>query len=292
MNLFRSRQRRGFTLIELLVVIAIIAILIGLLLPAVQKVREASARSVCQDNLHNIGLAIQNYVSGNNDLLPAMIDYGGYGTNPGWMPFWFNIMQELEAQAWYNKGRGTDGWGNGLHTVNLKVLTCPVDGSSNGGYGYATGWTVCSYAPNAQTFGNSINWAKSGRSQGQYSTMMSLTANKGGSNQVGVAERYGTFQNYGYDNSVTFPASSSHWGYNQYGSYLGNGNYGTPITSARPNGQAGQPQANPFVPTTGHTSCQVLIMDGSVKSVTSSVNAGTWSAAMNVFSNQTVNLDQ
>ncbi len=139
------RHWRGFTLIELLVVIAIIAILIGLLLPAVQKVREAAARSQSQNNLKQMGLAVNNFAGTFNTQCPP-----GYGVFPqgsgGWQQsgaaegtIFFHLLPYIEQQNMYNAGNCGAGqgylgmqleWANQPRAV--KTYVAPADPSIPG----------------------------------------------------------------------------------------------------------------------------------------------------------------
>lgn len=173
-RLSRKGGRPGFTLIELLVVIAIIAVLIGLLVPAVQKVREAANRMSCTNNLKQLGLACHSYADTNGGLPPALMTVGGSGwQNPSgtttYGPNWIiMILPFIEQAGLYNSsgvvtsitsfqnGSNADqNWRNVKGTV-IKALLCPSDPNTAVPFsGSGGGWARGNYAANQGPGGTS-----------------------------------------------------------------------------------------------------------------------------------------
>ncbi|HEV3236489.1 MAG TPA: DUF1559 domain-containing protein [Gemmataceae bacterium] len=222
-----SRRWRGFTLIELLVVIAIIAILIGLLVPAVQKVRQAAARTQSQNNLHQMGIAIHNLHDTHGKLPVTVGCFPSNGNNTDWnvpsLPARFGTLQYfllpyIEQDNAYKDPviNGTDTLGPNGTPINggphpgeswysntkVKVYVAPADPTLPGDYGAwgTNGGTrgLCNYAANWHVFGGGWgeDWGTGGKAR------IPASFPDGTSNTILFAERYSICGDPANDNSA------------------------------------------------------------------------------------------
>ncbi|VTT98313.1 Uncharacterized protein OS=Blastopirellula marina DSM 3645 GN=DSM3645_20902 PE=4 SV=1: N_methyl: SBP_bac_10 [Gemmataceae bacterium] len=288
--------RRAFTLIELLVVIAIIAVLIGLLLPAVQKVREAAARMKCQNNLKQVALAAHSFESANGRLPSYYDKHPDYTVNERVREQGFvSLLPYLEQTANFQVfgspvllSNGSRSTGTGRAAV-LTVLACPSD--TTFGEGTAQGnWSSTSYGMNFQVFGNPAAgnvWQTNGTgkmtllpgmSDGTSSTVMYAEKMAQCARNGTVADRHNLWAHGGWDPTyapvfAVGPADgATQWEpLSTTGSQPQNGRVG-----AKAMFQVRATRADCGVASGMHTGTLVVAMgDGSVRGVSDSVNVSS-----------------
>jgi prepilin-type N-terminal cleavage/methylation domain-containing protein len=292
MACFRVGRRRGFTLIELLVVIAIIAILIGLLLPAVQKVREASLRAACSNNLKQLGIACHSIndgqgvlppISGPSALVPAFTTSSPYA-NMNYTALAF-LLPYIEQGNIYNAM--TPGTYAGLQYQNvIKTFICPNDNTQTNGLtnttnGGAGPFAVSNYAANFLVFGNPITGAVTGANKipgafpGGMSNIMFFTETYGTCGTAGSVSASSTYASLWSDGNNTWRPTFC----------AGASKNGT--TSATPCAvfQSQPDQLNSCDYTRAastHTAgINSLLGDGSVHFISNNVNPTTWAELCN-----------
>jgi type II secretory pathway pseudopilin PulG len=248
----------------LLVVIAIIAILIGLLLPAVQKVRDAAARAQSQNNLKQMGLAVHNIASTYNGQLPPSL--GGFPSGSAVTgPFFVHILPYIEQANLYNSITANGTAAAVASVIPVKTYVAPADPTNS-----TTSAGLCSYASNENVFGTTA-----GPSGG---AMLPATFLDGTSNTMIVLEHYATASgvstNWGTQASTgqnyVFPAGTV----TTTAGGISTGTQVGPQINIKP------ASANIlFAQGCSTAACMVGMGDGSVRAVTSGVSSQSWAAA-------------
>jgi prepilin-type N-terminal cleavage/methylation domain-containing protein len=165
------RNRSAFTLIELLVVIAIIAILIGLLLPAVQKVREAAARMQSSNNLKQMGLGFQNFDSAQGALPHSAGAVGGVAANI--RSAQFHILPYMEQDNYFNAAQTGTTVPAALSAIGIKPYLEPSRGGT--GVSPSNSGATCDYACNAAIFGRNAAGATAANTTTQINSFPALS---------------------------------------------------------------------------------------------------------------------
>jgi type II secretory pathway pseudopilin PulG len=199
-------RRRGLTLTEVLVVAGLVALLVGLLLPFLRRMREGPIRAQCANNLKQIGQAITNYTVTNGPKFPALSSSPVHNGRASPQSLFFTILPCLGEKTLYDigtdfaaepgltwTGQTANGpiWSAGF----VKTYVCPADPTNSTTQPTAFGWVGCSYGANYQVFGTS-DWASA-------HSFATIGAARGTSNTVFLAERFAQFP--GPDGRFTDP---------------------------------------------------------------------------------------
>ena len=305
-------SRRGFTLIELLVVIAIIAVLIGLLLPAVQKVREAAARIKCENNLKQLGLAAQNYHDVHQHFPPG-VGYHPFTANSTFGTYFFHLLPYVEQDPLFRSSLGTAPFlspvgpttlyypgNNNVYSQPVTTFLCPSDPSVESGgivmidvYRFG----AASYAPNGLISGIAPP------TPGPQGKTQMLDITDGTSNTILHAEKYAhctntymppAFQNGGtawaYCTGLVFPWQPPPMNLPPRGAFQPGfaiaalANLGAPNAIRAGSKFQVQPRKGDCDPTrasTAHPGGVVVgLADGSVRTLAPSISGTTWWAAV------------